>query len=224
MKHFQVYSNQLSGTLPSNKCVGSRTNSTTFSPLSIFEASDNIVSGHVPSSLFNLGSEIRSGILGLARCHLSGAIPPDLQRVTSTNLHVVDLSQNDLSGNIPDLTRSFPNLTVLSLSSNRNLKGRLDSLPMARLQYLLIDGTLLSGDLGALGSMMGPKKIHLAGNQLSGTIPEALFLHSSLEELVLSHNRVSGSLPNAVGNARGMKKLLLDTNRIEGQLPDTLAD
>eukprot|EP00466_Bigelowiella_natans_P013981 jgi/Bigna1/139503/aug1.50_g14211 len=221
---FSVSSNRLSGTLPSNRCVASRHNSSRLSPLIEFEASHNIISGQVPSSLFDLGSETEHGTLLLAGCRLSGAIPPELQQVTATKLKVVDLSQNDLSGSIPDLVLTFPNLTVLSLSSNRNLKGRLDSFPMERLQYLLIDGTHLSGDLGALGSMTTPRKIHLAGNQLSGTIPEALFLHSSLEELVLSHNRVSGSLPNTIGSARGLRKLLLDTNRIDGQLPDTLAD
>jgi len=228
MQQFVVKSNRLSGTLPSDECLGSRS-SLNPSPLIRFSASDTIVSGHVPSSLFNLGSDEVSefndkGVLVLAKCRLSGTIPADLEQVTRTDLKIIDLSQNDLSGNIPDLTRTFPNLTILSLSSNRDLKGRLDSLPMASLQYLLIDGTRLNGDLDALGSMIAPKKIHLAGNQLSGTIPEALFLHPSLEEFVLSHNRVSGSLPNTVGSALGLKKLLLDTNRIQGRLPDTLAD
>ena len=110
---------------------------------------------------------------------MSGSIPATLGNLT--NLGGINLSKNQLSGPIPDLSR-LTDLTQLDISQN------------------LLTGTI-PATLGSL-SLTG---MSLWGNQLTGTIPDALGNLSLLEQLILHENHLSGNFPAALGTLKNLK-------------------
>ena len=88
--------------------------------------------------------------LDLSNNQLSGEIPPELGSLA--NLTVLALPYNQLSGPIPPELGNLANLTTLSLGENQ-----------------------LSGEIPPeLGSLANLTRLGLSGNHLSGCIPEGL--------------------------------------------------
>ena len=66
--------------------------------------------------------------------------------------------------------------------------------------------------------------IHLAKNNLEGTIPWELSLLVDLEEIVMDDNKLSGSIPSELGSLSALKVVDLDNNQLTGNLPSELFD
>eukprot|EP00466_Bigelowiella_natans_P006734 jgi/Bigna1/129858/aug1.10_g4566 len=219
MEELRVHSNALSGTLPSEACLANRSSD---AALSYLRTQENRISGTIPTSLI-CGSRNPLRVAILSKCQLSGTVSNCRgNEGANTNLTILDLSENNLSGSVPDMER-WINLQVLSLNRNGKLGGSLNGLPPT-LRYLVLEGSNLEGNIERLGYLTELEKVYMAGNYLSGTLPSSIFRNNrNLKEIVLSHNTLSGSLPDAVGGAKNLSKLLLDSNRINGRLPDRLA-
>ncbi|KAJ6305403.1 hypothetical protein OIU78_020860 [Salix suchowensis] len=149
-------------------------------------------------------------------------------------LEVLDLSSNQLSRSLPNLTPQFVRLSKLNLRNN-SLKGNLPP-------QLGDISTLSSVDL-SLNQLNGPipvsfftsltlTNLNLSGNQFSGPIPaqgsgagELLVLPSypMMESLDLSQNSLSGLLPSGIGNFANLKSLNLSGNDLSGKLPIELS-
>ena len=92
-----------------------------------------------------------------------------------TNLELLILSENQLTGEIPTELGGLANLERLSLSQNQ-----------------------LSGEIPrGLGSLTDLQVLSLWGNQLTGPIPASLGGLANLERLYLSQNMLTGCVPEA---------------------------
>ena len=138
--------------------------------------------------------------LELSSNGLTGGLPADLAWDAFTNLELLNLSDNQLTGQIPEELGDIPILYILNLSNND-----------------------LSGPIPPqLGNLTNLNRLNLHGNQLSGSVPEQLGRLSRLEVLYLSENRLSGSIPEALGSITGLRVLSLDNNLLTGPIPESV--
>jgi hypothetical protein len=109
---------------------------------------------------------------------------------------VLNLSCNNLQGNIPIQVGSLTGLVSLDLSSNK-----------------------LIGEIpNTLAKCQNTVTIQMAQNFLVGTIPTLLGMLQSLSMLNLSHNNLSGVIPAAL-NGLQLSELDLSYNHLQGEIP-----
>ena len=135
--------------------------------------------------------------LSLPGNDLRGTLPADLGSLTSLN--VLDLSGNQLRGQIPDV-RGLTILTTLNLGDNQ-----------------------LSGAIPDwLGSLTALQTLYLRDNRLTGPIPEALRDLVQLQDLYVDDNQLSGSIPDWLSDLGQLRNLYLNGNQLSGCVPDEL--
>ncbi len=168
------------------------------------------------------GTTGRVTALELSYNELSGQVPPELGGLTS--LENLSLSGNDLAGPLPKELGDLAALEYLDVA----FSGLVGPLPpeLARLtvlESLVLSGNELSGPIPAeLGRLARLETLSLASNSLSGPIPEELGNLARLESLNLEHNRLSGSIPEELGRLAKLETLGLQNNRLAGGLPREL--
>ncbi|WCJ26972.1 STRUBBELIG-receptor family 1 [Euphorbia peplus] len=115
------------------------------------------------------------------------------------------------------------NITSLNLSG-KNLSGTLDD--NVGLFASIIDIDLSNNSIGGtIPSVLPPTLLNLSlnKNNLSGEIPDAFELMTSLTNLDVSDNKLSGQLPPSFGNLSSLNSLQLQNNTLTGVL-DVLQD
>ncbi|XP_052302015.1 receptor-like protein 6 [Populus trichocarpa] len=148
----------------------------------------------VPDSLRNLSSSLSS--LKLIYCRLQGI--HSLSNLIQ--LTYLDLSGNNLNGQI---VSSLGNLTQLT--------------------YLVISGNNLNSQItSSLGNLTQLTYLDLSGNNLISQIPSSLGNLTQLTFLDLSNNNLSGQIPSSLGNLVHLRSLFLGSNKFMGQVPDSL--
>ena len=158
--------------------------------------------------------------LRLVANELSGGIPAELWG-NLTNLQVLSLSTNTLSGEIPAELGSLTNLQILSLSAN-GLSGEIpeELANLANLRRLDLLQNGLSGEIPEeLGNLANLEWLYLHSNELSGEIPEELANLANLQYLYLSDNELSGEIPAELGNLANLQLLYLHSNELSGGIP-----
>ncbi|MCB9308938.1 MAG: T9SS type A sorting domain-containing protein [Lewinellaceae bacterium] len=110
------------------------------------------------------------------------------------NVIGLELSDNNLDGEIPEIFDQLPYLNVLHLNSN-NLIG-------------IIPGTIC--DLTNIES------IWLHQNQLHGVIPPCIGYLNDLSQISLAENNLSGSIPGELGFLTNLEVMLLFGNNLSG--------
>ncbi|KAK3439440.1 hypothetical protein EUGRSUZ_C04297 [Eucalyptus grandis] len=176
--------------------------------------SSNNLQGQMLPKISNLGNLY---ILDLASNNFTGDISPG---ILNTSLEVLDVSNNSLSGMLPNWIGDLRDLQVLMLSSN--LLGGPLPLSLCNMHDLfLLD--LSSNNLGPnippCANVTYMRFLHLANDALTGYFPKFLLTGSSIVTLDLRHNALSGEIPNWIGSLRNLKFLLLQGNNFEGLIP-----
>ncbi|KAL2316692.1 hypothetical protein Fmac_030568 [Flemingia macrophylla] len=142
----------------------------------------------------------RLKFLDLSNNKLSGRVPNWLHETSS--LHYLDLSRlnlsyNKLSGHIPKSMKYLTNLESLDFSSNM-LTGRIP-IELVDLKFLEV--------------------VNFSHNLLVGEIPQAICNASLMLILNLSHNKLTSTVPQCLSNLSYLQVLDLQKNKLVGILP-----
>ncbi|XP_026380161.1 receptor-like protein EIX2 isoform X4 [Papaver somniferum] len=116
------------------------------------------------------------------------------------NNRILDLSRNQLSGEIPDCWSDWWNLVSISLASN-----------------------YLTGEIPAsIGSISTLRSLHLRNNSLSGKLPSALLKCRELRVIDISENEFTGNIPKWIGEYLFLLIFRLRFNKFYGAIPQQL--
>ncbi|KAL8466947.1 hypothetical protein ACS0TY_035869 [Phlomoides rotata] len=178
LRYLILRSNKLSGKISPEICL--------LNSLQILDLSDNKLSGIIPSCLSNLSGmatprnlifyttqgnlEVLPGSISVAIKGSEFEYGRTLSLVTNINL-----SKNNLSGNIPKELIRLVELRSLNLSQNR-----------------------LTGPIPEkIGDMTQLESLDFSMNSLSGQIPTSVALLSFLSHLNISYNNLTGEIPKS---------------------------
>ncbi|XP_057512881.1 probable LRR receptor-like serine/threonine-protein kinase At3g47570 [Actinidia eriantha] len=188
--------------------------------LSLFALNANNFGGVFPESIRNFSTNL--SILAMDNNKITGNIPTGIENLV--NLEILHLWNNQLTGKIPSNIGKFQRLQSLSLSGNKfsgNIPSSLGNLSLITKLYL--DENYFYGNIPSdLGKCKLLNALSLDGNNLNGTIPREVMSLSSLLNLTVSENHLTGSLPVEVGNLKNLEVLDVSKNKLSGKLPSTL--
>ncbi|KAI3691070.1 hypothetical protein L2E82_49287 [Cichorium intybus] len=173
---------------------------------------DNMFSGPI-SSLCNLTS-LRH--LHLSNNKLSGELPNCWNNLSS--LGVLNLEDNGFTGTIPDSMGALKGADMISLRGN-SLIGELPSTfkNFTILRVLDLGENELSGKIpGWLGESLSMLLVlTLPSNQFHGAIPRSLCKLKNIQVLDLSVNNISGNIPKCLNKFSGMMR---DKGELQGSI------
>lgn len=207
--------------------------------LTILHLSNNHLVGSIPAELVQL-SHLQVVYLQQQQQGLTGPIPylhsvrelvlssnqlTGSLQFTSESLQLLDLSDNLLTGTLPERLNLLTALNFLVLSQNA-LTGTLPDLRgMSHLRLLDVSDNALTGTVNEL---LPSSLWHLliADNSLQGPFPQTvLSTLPDLHAMVLSNNQFTGRLPQESHDWDTYQQLivlLLDRNQFTGTLPVAL--
>ncbi|KAB1203106.1 Receptor-like protein 12 [Morella rubra] len=160
-------SNLFDGDIPQELCL--------LSSLKILDLSQNNFSGRIPHCL-NLSKNDNKDAMTFFEQMEVGMKGTELlyYYLTIDLVHSVDLSNNNLSGEIPEDITTLSLLRILNLSMN-HLTGKIPK---------------------GIGNLHHLESLDLSRNTLSGSIPQELSSLTFLSHLNLSFNNFSGKIPS----------------------------
>ncbi|KAL2967101.1 hypothetical protein AAZX31_16G156800 [Glycine max] len=152
----------------------------------------NQFEGKIPSFL------LQASQLMLSENNFSDLFSFLCDQSTASNLGTLDVSHNQIKGQLPDCWKSVKQLLFLDLSSNK-LSGKI---PMS------------------MGALVNMEALVLRNNGLMGELPSSLKNCSSLFMLDLSENMLSGQIPSWIGESMHQLIILnMRGNHLSGNLP-----
>ena len=166
----------------------------------------------------------RVATLDLSDNELTGELPADLGNLAS--LLSLSLWGNDVTGKIPPELGNLASLEWLDLYDN-DMTGEIppELSNLASLATLSLWENDLTGEIPAeLGDLASLQSLYLGSNGLTGEIPPELGDLANLLELGLSDNELTGEVPAELGDLASLQVLELHHNRLTGALPERLAD
>ncbi|KAI3458541.1 hypothetical protein Pfo_015204 [Paulownia fortunei] len=171
-----------------------------------------------------LGNMTKIRVLLLVYVNISSEIPMNM----SSFLTHLDLTETGVRGKLPVSIFEKPNLQILRLYLNDDLRGSLPSLNRSNvysIKELGLSWTSISGRLpDSIGFMKNLKYMRLSGCKFSGLIPESIGNITEITEIDFSSNEFSGHVPSTISNLRQLTLLDLSRNHLEGQIPDAFSD
>ncbi|GAU15414.1 hypothetical protein TSUD_44510 [Trifolium subterraneum] len=184
------------------------------------DLSHNQISGSLPKDISHILPSL--GDLFLGSNLLNGSIPISL---CQNKIYRLDLSNNNLSGEIPNCWENNQGLYEINLSSNNNSLSSLFPSTfgiLSSLFWLHLNNNSLQGELPT--SLINLKQLlilDLGENQLSGNIPSSWTTNTfpSLQILRLRKNKLSGSIPSQICQFKLLEVLDLSLNKLEGSIP-----
>jgi Leucine-rich repeat (LRR) protein len=216
--------NQLTGAIP--PCMAM------ILSLQTLNLSSNQFTGSIPREFGNLVNLVS---LRLGSNSLTGGIPSSLGDVlasvatkptsgetqATTLLQVLDVSRNQLSGDLPASLGRLRALEELNLADNRftspDLNGLLRSL--TNLGVLNLSSNLFGANYtdslpSVLASFLALRVLDLSRNRFAGRLQDGLFRRlSALTTLTLDSNRLAGELSPELANLPELTKISIADNR-----------
>lgn len=155
-------------------------------------------------------------ILGLSACTISEF--PDFLR-NQHKLQWLDLSENQISGSIPDWMWNIRK-DLYHLNLSHNFLTSIEQLPYKNLRYLDLRSNLLQGPLMFLPPSMN--FLSVSNNNLTGEIPPSFCNFITIRYLDLSNNSLSGTIPQCLAMS-ALQVLDMRMNNFHGSIPQTFA-
>lgn len=169
-------------------------------------------------------------------CNLAGNLP----KLSFTTLEIFSCSENQLTGNIPNLNE-LPNLTWFNCQDNQ-LTGNIPSLSqLLNLNYFKCAINQLTGNIPNLSELKNLEQFICWTNQLTGNIPDLSELKKmrvfscrnnqligsipdlselpKLSSFSCGNNQLTGSLPN-LAERPNLLSFYCDDNELTGSIPD----
>ena len=186
--------------------------------LKTLSLSRNEITGEIP---FSITSCEELQVLNLGNNEMTGKIYNQI--VSLPSIRHVYLHSNRFSGSIP-ISKTISNLQILYIQNN-NLTGNIP--PQAgnfsKLSEFLFSNNKISGLLPKeIGDCLSLRKLYGNQNELEGPLPAEVCNLYNLRELFLQDNHLSGSIPGNIGNLWSLWQLSLKNNQLSGQLPESL--
>ncbi|KAJ7563552.1 hypothetical protein O6H91_03G115000 [Diphasiastrum complanatum] len=211
MVYLNLSSNQLSGTLGQKYSPSLFANN-----LQVLDLSSNNISGELPS--FNFAYSLR--VLRLNDNFFSGSIPSFLFSDKAKFLEKLDLSRNNFSGSVDEI--SAARLKFINFSSNM-LSGTIPTRLGNSTTVVDLSNNLLSGNLSGIQEWGYKLEVlDLSSNGLTGLLPTQTTELTKLLYFNLSHNALSGFLPLSFSVFYRLTKLDLSANNLFGTIPSFL--
>ncbi|KAJ9160385.1 hypothetical protein P3X46_025792 [Hevea brasiliensis] len=183
--------------------------------------SRNNFGGEIPECISNLSSNL--AMLSLYENQISGKIPAGIGNLV--NLESIEMYKNKLSGIIPQSIGNLQNLVRLILDENKisgpipSSLGNLTNLNRLHSADNNLQGTIPS----SLANCKYLQLLDFSRNNLTGTLPPQVIGHSSLSIYVgFAQNNLSGSLPREVENLKDLGILDVSDNMLSGEIPSSL--
>ncbi|CAF1974405.1 unnamed protein product [Brassica oleracea var. botrytis] len=150
-------------------------------------------------------------MLRLQSNSFDGQIPDDL--CSAPSLHILDLSENKLSGSVP---KCICNLTAIvqgkSVDEYYEYQEIRDSINLS--------GNSIHGEIPVeILDLTYLRILNLSRNSVAGSIPGNISKLGHLETLDLSRNRFSGAIPQSLAAISSLHTLNLSYNKLEGSIP-----
>ncbi|CDP08227.1 unnamed protein product [Coffea canephora] len=185
------------------------------------ELGANSLNGLLPASIGNLSATLQK--LYIYSSEIKGTIPSQTGKLT--NLLLLDLQSNHLTGGIPTAFKDLQSMQTLAVGDN-NLNGTLDNLcNLQRLAYVYLTANRFSGSIPeCFGNMTSLRELDLGNNFLVSAIPNSFWNLKDLLQLNLSSNSLNGSLPLEVGTLKAVTSIDISVNQFFGDIPSTIGD
>ncbi|XP_074320373.1 receptor-like protein EIX1 [Silene latifolia] len=180
----------------------------------------------------NWSPPFQLGELHMKSCKVQTQFPQWITK--QTNLTVLDLSDNSMSGT---LVQWFPNNILLEVNISHNqITGPVPYfsalyLNSLDLSYNLLSGKLLHDGSSSKNDLVGTplcqlpslQFLDLQNNNIVGTIPDCWGSSDYLAYINLSSNNLSGFIPMSMGLLPFLGFLKLSNNSLQGPIPPTLS-
>ncbi|TKW16694.1 hypothetical protein SEVIR_5G316100v4 [Setaria viridis] len=211
---------------------------------SLYLANNPFDAGQLPASFKNMSNLVS---LWASQCNLVGDFPNFvwslkklqllflytnsitgdmvIDEFAARSLTKIDVSDNKISGVIPEVFGGLENLTILNLFMNNfscEVPASIGQLPLLRILRLhtnRLNGTL-PPELGKQSP--GLYYVEVDYNDFTGGIPEGLCTGGNFHELKAKSNRLNGSIPAGLANCATLGTLSLDNNQLTGDVPEAL--
>ncbi|GAB4832697.1 hypothetical protein Ancab_006714 [Ancistrocladus abbreviatus] len=157
-------------------------------------------------------------VIDLSRNQFGGHLPQVVEsgsRFDWLRLRYLDLSENQLSGEIFPNLNQFPNLKHLNLASNRFSRKEFPQIDLlSGLEYLNLSETGLIGHIPVFISKLSSlSRVDLSGNHLNGRIPA--LNDEKFRVFDVSRNNLSGDIPvNILDRLPQMEKFNFSYNNL----------
>ncbi|XP_062017378.1 receptor-like protein Cf-9 homolog isoform X1 [Rosa rugosa] len=164
-------------------------------------------------------TQLRS--LDLSNNQIQGNVPTWVLDVGRNSLSYFLMSNNQLTGALPSTICNLTSVQVIDLSKN-SLSGRIPQC-IGNFSQKLSDLDLhLNKFRGKIPSTF-PKgnilrDLNLRGNQLEGTLPKSLINCTKMEVLDLGDNKLNDTFPNWLESLPELQVLILRSNRLYGPI------
>ena len=161
------------------------------------------LTGQLPKSFFTSLPELR--IVSLSNNKLSGPIPQEFGEMTQ--LMSLMLSGNLWTGDLPNLNK-LVNLRYLHIANlcNKDSHGKIIS--------------EVKGDLPDISQMPELTFLDASFSYLTGQLPEQIGNCKKLQVLELSFNKLSGHIPTSISECTELQILSVQNNEMSGEIPD----
>ncbi|KAL5568475.1 hypothetical protein UlMin_025050, partial [Ulmus minor] len=207
--------------LSSNKLVGPLP---LFPPKTIFLfVYDNSFSGSIYTLCTTRLSRLEA--LDLSNNNLSGELPNCWKQL---NLYFLNLANNHFSGKLPASLGNLSNFDLILDLGNNSFSGSI--LPIwniiPKIQILNLRKNNFSGEMPSLQSCPWLLFLDLGDNKISGRIPQCIGRQNppTLAVLHLQSNEFYGSIPSSLCNLQALKVLDLSRNNISGFVPQCFSN